>query len=665
MRRLLALAALCVLLSGLPAAQAQPGPAAESVAIEDPAGDTQSSAPAGFVDLRRATVSWNETALSAAFELEGPMDPSPATYPFFADYWLEFAFGGERFRLAGMYANNPLSGIDSQGVFLRPPQLWRQADGGWARVEAPTAWPSPLSWSVQWSGIRTASEAFPNPGQTVELLSAGSHWDEDSSSVHESGPGKSSASDDATFPAGALVRVPGSLSPIVASTPHPVRFSNGEATTFHWPVDVHNGLASGVDLAVRAEAPANLVPSVPGAIHLAAGETKPVQVYVTVPFAHDHGSDVTIRLVLEGGGETVQYPLQIHYPEVPQPAGHHPTLFLHGRVSNEGAGTTQGGQGWMNALEDDPDSTASLLSGTPATCPGDSVASEAWWLPLKPALRIGLDADPARQGLLKGTFEETRVRAAGTLHASLELHDAATMGDWNSAPFQPDAWTTSVDIPAATGAGTTPFEMPILIRPELDRVEPTTQQNLALRLVYCVAGSDAAGTSGALSIGGIRAGAFLQLPLYEFHDVLAIEGSQLVQMSVGTPGVRAAPGSTVPWEVRVTVPPGHRARTYAIGSAVGLVDFQGPDEVAGEATLGVALKVPSDARAGDLLEFIVVAEGTTDAAVSGGIRLSVTVDPDAPLVQGAASEGKESPLGPAAFAGLALALALAGRRARR
>ncbi len=593
------------------------------------------------------------------------MSPSAATFPFFADYWLEFVFGGERFRLAGTYANNPLSAMDAEGVFLRPPQLWRQASGMWRPVEAETEWTDTLAWSIAWSGIRTSSENFPNPGQLVELLSIGAHWDSSSAPAHESDNGRVSARDEAIFPAGTLVRVPGATSLVVVSTPHPVRFSNGEATTFHWPIKVQNGLGSAVDLAIRVEAPSNLQPSAPGAIHLEAGETKPVQVYVTVPFAHQHGNDVMINVHFEGGGQHVSYPLQIHYPEIPQPAGHHPVLYFHGEVSNEGAGTTVGGEGWMNPKMDDPDGTATILTKTPTLCPDGAASSGAWWFPLRPNLRIGLDADPTKEGLFTGIMEEQRVRPPGVLYSSLELWDAAEMDGWNEA-FQPDQWTASIEFEGTTQSSLTPFEIPILIRPELDRVEPSTQKNLALRLVYCVDESVPTANAGIFSTGGIQAGASMELPLHEFHDVLAIQGAQLVKMATEKPGIRAPSGSFVTWSIDVDVPEQHRVKIYPIGSAVQQVEFRGPNEVVGTQVVEIGMQVPSDARTGDLLEFVMVAEGLTDPAVSGGIRLSVTVDQNAPAINGELSdEVKKSPLGIEALVGLLAMLAVAIRRVRR
>ena len=635
-----------------------------STHIEDPA-DVHSTLPAaGFADIRAATVSWNLTGLQVDLEVEGPMSPSAAQYPLFTDYWLELTFRSERFRVATSHVN-VLAPMD----LGRPPQVWRSVDRqNWEPVQGESFALADLSWWAKWTALRTTNDAFPNPGESLELHSVRSYWDESSTSVHEGVDDPVvPISDEATFPEGTFIRVPGTISKIVASTPHPVRFSNGEATTFHWAVEVRNELPEPVDLAISSVAPAGIEPKHPAGLSLEPGETKAIQVYVPVPFGHQHGSELVVLVVLEGGGERAEYPLSVHYPATPQPAGHHPTLWLHGKVSNQNAGTSALGDGWMNAAREDPEATASLLLGLPATCPGEPNGSTAWWFPLKPDLRIGLDADVASQGLLRGTLEEQQARPAGRLYTSLELFEPATFRfhrDWNT-PFEPDEWTASIEVPQALGPSSFPFEVPVLIRPELDRVEPSTQTNLALRIVMCTTTTDPGASLGTASTGGIAANAELHLPLFEFHDVVDL-GPGTALLTTSEPNVRAAPGSLVTWNIDVVAPDGETVRLDIIGSSAEQARYEGPDSLSGTGAVTVGLQVPGDARTGDLLEFVLVAENPSDPTINGGIRLSVTVDPEAPRIQGTLdTEGRESPVNLEVLVAVLAAIFIARRRPPR
>ncbi|MGB1586188.1 MAG: hypothetical protein ACPHID_03985, partial [Thermoplasmatota archaeon] len=109
---------------------------------------------------------------------------------------------------------------------------------------------------------------------------------------------------------------------------NPVEASNGGPRSFMFQVDARNLAAEAQDVTFEL---ANVPPSwtaavVPSATTLLPDETQLVTVVVRSQGAHGHGGQDTFQLI---GSHSEPLDLTIHYPAIPEPAGHHNVLWFH------------------------------------------------------------------------------------------------------------------------------------------------------------------------------------------------------------------------------------------------------------------------------------------------------------------------------------------------
>lgn len=466
-------------------------------------------------------------------------------------------------------------------------------------------------------------------------------------------------------------------------SPAPVRVSNGEATTFLFEVVVAN-LADHLDTfeLSAARTPANWVLTFPQEqVRVEANGQQTVPVLVTVPFSHIHGVFTAFNVTVQSRSDPLTYGdvrLGVRYTAVPQPAGHHDTLYLH---SNP--------QLFVNTLETSeiPEDEAVGLPGSSSCSYGSSTGSGRGQLvPLVPAFDLGLDMDMARTGLGRIVLE-----------SDVPVVDGYSVGGYvvvwygqdgvsacaSSAPEQAVA-TLERSEPFSIDAGQqVTVDVVIKPLPYGDRLEHAEDIHFALILALfeegpahvpiCCLGSDAP---------RFVEGSTFQLPLNEYHDPVdtyfsTLSGIDLVAVSEQQRFVN--PGESAVFELEAQNL-GDTAASFDLeltGSRLEWAALLGDlriDLGAGESrALAVAVSVPAGASDDEVADVTLHAVRHDDTNVRSLVRLLATVDTDEDHADQAGEvagldeslQGKESPgLAPLAATTVLALTALAVRRRR-
>lgn len=470
---------------------------------------------------------------------------------------------------------------------------------------------------------------------------------------------------------------------LLAGSVRPVRVSNGEATTMLFEVEVRNTLDRHDTVALAVEgAPSEWVVTLPDEeVRIDGGESATVPVLVTTPFNHDHGAYRAFNVTATSRSDPLavgRIELAVRYTKVPQPAGHHDTVFLHGANGPLYVNTLEGEEIPPGEESEDPVVGGGCSSGSSS---GNAMTE---LVPLVPPLQMGLDVDLGKTGLARIQLTSQAPIVDGYSVSGLLL---AWRGGDRPSTCQTEAGPTTIAViersaPFSIDAGETiVVEAPITPQPAGDYLPYGEGLNLALQLILweegpahppiCCLGSEAP---------TFVPGSSFKLPLAEYHDPVDQYFSSLsgVELFAVTQQQRLVnPGETVVF----------RLEAQNIGSQDAAFDLQltGTNTqwatVLGDARvplgaglsreLAVAVTVPSGASNGEMADITLHAVKTDDANVRSLIRLLATVDdsqdhPDeAGEVDGIDKSltGNEAPLGPF-VAVLAVALAVAFRRRR-
>ena len=452
------------------------------------------------------------------------------------------------------------------------------------------------------------------------------------------------------------------------STQHPLRVSNGEATTLVFDVGLRHTAAEGRSFRLTAsEVPRGWDVWFPVQdVVVEPGDGRSVPVVVQVPFAHQHGAMETFQVRAEAFEDDrfAVTRLGIHYTPVPQPAGHHDRLTLHSAespffivingVPGEEADAATDGFAWFNTLEADERDEDAPVESRPLQQADRAVIG--WRMPLSPQLQMGLDL-AARIGSLEVGFEAKRP-VAGTFEGRV-VHEA---GD-----VQTDLMRIEGDAVAAQAMER--FDVAADVVPmDIDRVPYDPEARLWLEFWIVPDQVDGFGEGVLGGAVDLLQGAIV-MPLDEYHDAIdeAFSADQAIRLVADVQERRAAPGSVVVFNVMLE----HRRdapASYAF-------QVRGPDwfhvrapdgsgaEGPASVPIQVVARVPEDARG--RFDVLVEAADTQDDARRSIIRLVLDVAPEAEAIDEEADildepQGKQSP-GPAIGALLAL-LWLAGRR---
>lgn len=186
--------------------------------------------------------------------------------------------------------------------------------------------------------------------------------------------------------------------PLALQVESPFRASNGGAATYAYAIEVTNLGTQDEEAAVTVhDLPPGWRAEVQPGFELPLGATTTFPVVVHTPSGHQHGGTdrITVRFDASVGWTSAE--LGVHYVDVPQPAGHHPDLFLHARdlgtfgAFSEAFGGSAGDL-WMNTLEEDADDNGIEVQGYNQ---GNGIM---WTACLRPELRLGLDLNASKDG---------------------------------------------------------------------------------------------------------------------------------------------------------------------------------------------------------------------------------------------------------------------------
>lgn len=693
--------ALLMLLLAVPApalAQDEPVPVLADdegdvyVSVQGTQGPAAASAyPA--VDLVALQVSEEPGAFTFVLQVA---DLRPGTEETGADgsaYTIGFAHNGREFRL-DLYHNVPAI---SGGVLFPSLSARDSPDAEWAFV-----WGDPRAVVVDYAAdllatriprevLADADGAVPYPGRSLEGINVASFSTLSGGTINVvvEVPVPTTVADQMPEPGEPFGALPVQLG--VTQDGHarlfsamPFRASNGEATTYVFQVVAQN-LAPEEDVmelaAVGVPARLTVVLPVPLVV-LGPNETQEVPVLVTVPFGHDHGSAASFILELHSQNDprsVGRLAMGVRFLAVPQPAGHHDTLFLHSPQSAGAGGLLGAGMGYMNTLEEDPNDALRPMHSTGLSIgPGDTPQPQyrhRWTYALGPALEMGLDADLSRTGAFAVPVRTTLPMLAASMQVTVMVQEDLVFGPGFSpqgvilAASQP---TAPVDMLANAQHL---FEGELVPDPDGDEVPYAAGSNLYLHVELTTVGP--VQSLGLAQEGpAIPPGGWLRLPLNEWHDrvddaLRAIDGPAL--HAVTEQERRVNPGEAVVFHVEVENP---MNRTLALrfevtGSNSGWASLPDdavsvpPDSVA---NVTVVVRAPADAVHGERADLILQAYPAKNPAARGLLRLVAIVETGEDLPDEAATaeklgKAKDTPAPGFLLAALAL-VALAARRRR-
>lgn len=456
----------------------------------------------------------------------------------------------------------------------------------------------------------------------------------------------------------------------------PFRASNGEATTFVYEVVAHNLGSSedtfelstrGVPAGYSAVLPVPVV-SVPG------GATTTLPVLLTMPFGHQHGSETSFVLEmrsLSDPGSVGRIEMGVRFLPVPQPAGHHDTVYLHQAAQAGGVGPLFGFRpGFMNTLEEDPNDVGGNFASTGLNFFGPGVLGTSWDFALSPALLMGLDLDAGKVGRLSVPIASTIPLREVTVSARLHVGDGS-IGDAGTVLLAAMEPTAPVDL---MPDGVVLFQGELRALPDVGRIPFTPGTNLWLEVELRTSGP-VIGFTGGPDSPYMAPGGFAQLPLREWHDAvdeaLAVTGGPALS-ALGPQERLLNPGEAVVFPVSVANPLDAEAevRFEVSGANAEWASMPSRSVVVpahGTAQASVVVRAPADATHLQRADLVLQAYEVREPTARGLLRLVAEVDTQADHPDDSAAadglERKDSPgLG---LLPLAAALAMAAVLRRR
>lgn len=430
----------------------------------------------------------------------------------------------------------------------------------------------------------------------------------------------------------------------------PFRASNGEAATFLYAVMASNiGNADATYTLAVQSVPDPLAVTLPVPIlALGPGETRSIPVLVSTPFFHEHGADKEFLLVMQSTSDpqsTGRLRMGIHYLAVPQPAGHHDTLYLHTRQALS-FGPLSDVEGYLNTLPEDPDDLGERYYFRNGVSFGSAFA--IWRYELSPTLQIGLDVDLNRTGRIQVTIGS--LLPLPQLIAQAEVFRGG--GPLGSQERAMVAQTEEVSLGDLAPNSEVTFDAPLMGNASADHLAPGLGHNLYLRIVVRYVGSPVV-TGVDQESPYLAPGGLLQLPLNEYQDDVDDALADLngpVLTSVGAQQRLVNPGETSIFKLQVSSPASgdvalelggvNAAWAQVVPARVRLTASQ-------QAEVTVLVRVPADAADGTRADMVLQAYPLDEPTRRGLLRLVAEVDTDEDHVdesdQAPATNGKETP----------------------
>lgn len=455
----------------------------------------------------------------------------------------------------------------------------------------------------------------------------------------------------------------------------PVRASNGEATTFVFQVkglnlgetkDRFQVTATGVPGTWQVRIPTDVV-------EIDAGGELLFPVLVTMPFAHAHATLQTFLVEmtsLSDPSAVGRVKVGVRFNAVPQPAGHHETLYLHTNLPEDDPtfsnafGTALGedfNSLYFNTVDpaDDANDAKTPVggsicdSGLFAAFDGGTPAASmtyCWITYLAPTLQMGLDFDLTRTGDITVPVSTVLPMPGATLSGFFvyippkEERDGRFLSgdDWNRerAEFYNNTVIARIvpGAPVDVGANTpeTLLTGTVEAMPGGDYIP--FQPGASMGLMLNVSFTRADPFIGPKDFPKINPGTSMRMPLLEYHDPVDQVFTTLASLMLHAEGPQERlvnPGETVLFNARlmnhaevdgnyeITIDGTNAPWARVLGETkVSLGTGQ-------DRPLVVAVTVPPDAPDGERADLVLDIKGTGSNPQHALARIVAVVDTDA------------------------------------
>ncbi len=455
----------------------------------------------------------------------------------------------------------------------------------------------------------------------------------------------------------------------------PFRASNGEATTFVYEVDAANLGEDNASFELTASgAPARVDVVIPvPLLAIPAGQSIRVPVLATIPFGHQHGGIDRFLLELTDvadSGSVGRLEMGIRYLAVPQPAGHHDTLWLHMPPDGASNGAVLPFvEAFMNTLDADERAGTGNYYSTGFSGSG-TTTWQSWTFGLSPGLEMGLDLDPTRTGEVSITVGSMLPLVGATLSGYLYVGTTDFFDDDTYlAYFESEA----VDIDPN---GRHTFDVELQPFDDVDPLPYEAGRNLYLDVELEYTGVPPPALGQAEDSPYLASGGYMRLPLNEWHDdvddALNAVGGPVLK-SKGPQERLVNPGEAAVFQAFMTnptdedIPVGFEVTgKHSDWATLPQTKYVLPAK--GNVTVSLIVRPPVDALDEERADLILQVYPEELPELRALLRLVAEVDTDSDLADEAplASEltKKESPLSPLT-SGLALLAALGLARRRR
>ncbi len=427
---------------------------------------------------------------------------------------------------------------------------------------------------------------------------------------------------------------------LVAASEDPVRWTNGEATTFVYFVRLFNSGSIELEVKLSHEgADPSWQVAFSDRLVVPARSSINVTFHVGIPFGHFHGKldDFVVSFTTDDGVHWAKQPLAVYWPKIPQPAGHHPTVWLHSQYRPREApfeGLGDSVHGWFSAASPDTeeyDEQAPIMADRIDGPQSDGRSTAQWTFHLEPALRMGLDflLDQTGNGQIIMDFPVQ-------VQDPVLQFDLVHLNKRTIIPKTTFAMTSLSALPG-TQSGLVAFTFPDLkAEAAADLIKHAARADLEFRLNLT---ATLAGTGNEnpeeFTPTIVPADSYFTLPLREYHDPLdtVFVTDASVKVTVGPEGQfkQVNPGKQAVFTFELyyhgTFRSGFDIELSGINSAwarvLGDAHFEmDPDTVR---EVAVAIQPPADARQGDYADITIKAIGSVNAAVQAGMVVRAEV----------------------------------------
>lgn len=532
----------------------------QEVYVEDVVGDANiNGVPADHLDITHARVDAEGDSWTTAIGLVDVARAQDLGVTSIGGGWysVSLQFEEENFDVVwDLRSYDPINDAGTQANLLR------ETTDGWLSIASVPAYANEASGELQaeflLSQLKSSNDFTPGPGTQISVIRAEAYYDTGSNPRDPPSPGSPGGmlkgtligADSVEFEEGVMIDIPGEVSEFLGlSTTNRVRYSNGEATTYSWPIKIQNLGSEDYEFEVRVSSAPEVLLDAPKTVKVPEGEDATINVLATVPFRHEHGAKREILVEFEDDQVQGNINLEIIYLTVPQPAGHHNTVYLH--ASNPGGGEM--GSQWMNTIElpEDRESDWEMeLSGI--TCDLASGTEEGIGLnfPLDPKLLVGLDAHVDETAKFTASLTNQVPRPAGTIIAGLILYDTYNEDPQFMSLDRDDSRVATLDVPAATNGETTHIEMELPMSPEMDLLAPGHSKNFAFIFQFCSSEAD----SRAIPVSNLHdelkttlSAGTITMPLEDYHDEFQkiLTEDELSSTTQNTENTKATPGPSM------------------------------------------------------------------------------------------------------------------------